>query len=163
MVYCQSLPPVIDPACKVLVLGSMPGAVSLQNQQYYAHPHNQFWPIIFTIIGIPLPPQYDRRLSLARIAGIALWDVIASCHRQGSLDKDITQVRVNDFSALFNDYDSIKLVAFNGCKARQVFQRYVRLQPHPDVVFLTLPSTSPANTQPLDEKIKLWSVLGTNL
>jgi TDG/mug DNA glycosylase family protein len=159
MVYCQSFPPEIDHTCKVLVLGSMPGVVSLQNQQYYAQPHNQFWPIIFAVIGVHLPLNYDQRLRLIRSVGIALWDVIASCDRQGSLDKDITQIIPNDLSALLNHYPSIKLVAFNGTKAKQVFRCHVHLDSHPGLDFLTLPSTSPAHTKPFNEKLKDWSVI----
>lgn len=155
----QGLAPVSLPTAKVLVLGSMPGAVSLQQQQYYGHPRNAFWPIITELTGVVADLPYQQRLQALTSKGIALWDVIASCERVGSLDSAIRQEQVNDFSTFFSQHPQLQAIAFNGAKAAQSFTRHVLpLQCVPSAVsLLTLPSTSPAHaTLSFADKIQQW-------
>lgn len=147
----QSFPPVVDLRAHTLILGSMPGDASLQAQQYYAWPHNAFWPILRSLLRIPDSASYDARLRALQAAGFALWDVLAECRREGSLDASIESdtARANDISALLAQYRGISLICLNGTTVANLFRRYVqRTQELPDhVQIVTLPSTSPANAR----------------
>lgn len=162
MVWCKSIPYVGNKDAKVLILGSMPGAVSLQYQQYYAHPRNHFWPIIYSILGQPLPTDYLHRIQGLRDNGIALWDVIAECAREGSSDASISMVKPNNFRHFFTEHPDIKLVAFNGAKAAEVWRKYVSLDLS-NFLYVVLPSTSPALTRPLSEKLQAWEMINQYL
>ena len=96
-------PPVFDSGSRILILGSMPGEASLAAGQYYAHPRNAFWPLIAGVLGVSMPVDYADRLAMLQASGVALWDVIARCKRQGSLDSAIVAdtVCVNDFEGFF--------------------------------------------------------------
>ena len=157
------LAPVHDPSARVLVLGSMPGARSLEEQAYYAHPRNAFWPIMEALLGIRRDLAYERRLLGLREGGIALWDVIGKCRRRGSLDQKVEPESIvpNDFAGLFAACPSIALVAFNGRLAEQSFERHV-LPTLPDrftrIERLRLPSTSPAHAaMRLEQKRAAWA------
>ncbi len=156
----HGFPPVSDDRAIALVLGSMPGAASLQVQRYYAHPHNRFWPIMGDVVGAGLELPYDERLMRLRSAGIALWDVLARCEREGSLDSAIRDdtAQANDFTAFFESHRAVRTVLFNGAKAENAWRRHV--QPHlsgADLRYQRLPSTSPANagTSPAT-KLAAW-------
>lgn len=144
------LAPVYADSARVLVLGSMPGARSLREQAYYAHPRNAFWPIMAELFGFSSELPYRRRLALLRDNRVALWDVIGSCRRQGSLDQRVEPGSIvpNDFARLFRACPGIELVAFNGRLAEQSYERLV-LPGLPaelsDMRRLRLPSTSPAH------------------
>ena len=135
------------PNARVLVLGSMPGAVSLQAQQYYAHPRNAFWPVMAQLAGFAVTLPYAERVNALHNAGVALWDVIGSCQRSGSLDSAIRQEQVNDFAGFFASQPQLQVVAFNGAKAWHSFKRYVLPQQNvpKTLQLLSLPSTSPAH------------------
>jgi hypoxanthine-DNA glycosylase len=139
--------PLADKSARVLILGSMPGIESLTARQYYAHAHNAFWKIMAEILGFPAEARYESRIGALKDADIALWDVLHSCIRQGSLDADIKagSVRVNDFQAFFSDHPNIELVCFNGKTAEKYFRKHV-LPTLTDchVATISLPSTSPA-------------------
>ncbi|KLU66669.1 uracil DNA glycosylase superfamily protein [Desulfosporosinus acididurans] len=154
----QSFLPIIDYTSRILVLGSMPSVQSLREQQYYANPRNQFWRIIYTIFSASLESDYIRRIEFIRSKRIALWDVIATCHREGSLDSKIKGEKANDFHQLFNTYTNLELVVFNGSKAYATFRKQVGFD-FTNVSFKQLPSTSPANTIKLEEKICQWSII----
>ncbi len=147
------------PSAKVLVLGSMPGVASLQAQQYYAHPRNSFWPIMASIAGFDSTAAYDERVAALTNAGIAVWDVLRSCVRPGSLDSAIaTGTRVpNDFQSFFDAHPGVCLVCFNGSEAQQSYKRLVLpgLRAR-DMRYTRLPSTSPAHPVALAQKLAAW-------
>ncbi|XOQ26657.1 MAG: DNA-deoxyinosine glycosylase [Mitsuokella multacida] len=145
---CIGLSPNIDQNCKVLILGSMPGVKSLEEQQYYAHPQNRFWPMMAHLLKEELPTDYQAKLSLLLHHHIALWDSIGSCEREGSLDSAIRNEKGNDFSALLKEYPNIRTICFNGGKSAQTFKRYNKeLLKRKDIAFHAMPSTSPANAR----------------
>lgn len=133
---------------EILLLGSMPGIRSLEKQEYYAHPQNRFWPLMSAIFnhGI-LPDTYDEKLRMLHAHKIALWDVIYSCEREGSLDSAITGEEVHDFSAFLTKYSHIHRICFNGNKAKLAYKKHVGMIFEGKIQYLTLPSTSPANAR----------------
>jgi double-stranded uracil-DNA glycosylase len=141
------LPPVVDDGTRALVLGSMPGQVSLRLRQYYAHPRNAFWRIMSELLGFDGHADYAARLDALRTAGIGLWDVLLLCDRTGSLDSAIVRdsMEVNDFEKLLAQRPSIVRVFFNGAKAEQVFRRLVAPNLARPPTYVLLPSSSPAN------------------
>ena len=149
------------PSARVLILGSLPGAMSLEHQQYYAKPQNVFWRIMGCLFGAGPDLPYPQRLHALTEAGIALWDVCASAHRTGSLDSAIKHHAANDFSTFFIAHPNVKLVCFNGRKAAALYQKSVHGNLPPAMQLLqvsVLPSTSPANAGlPYEEKLRQWS------
>ncbi len=156
-----SFPPVVGETPRVLVLGSMPGVRSLQAGQYYAHPQNGFWPIVGAFCGFAPELPYAVRTRLLGEQGIALWDVLQSCERDGSLDAAIvaSTEQPNDFATFLNRHDRVRAVLCNGGKAFAAFRRLGLPQlgtRAESIEVLQLPSTSPAHTQPRAEKARLW-------
>jgi hypoxanthine-DNA glycosylase len=162
--WAQGFPPIENPRARVLILGSMPGVASLRAGQYYAHPRNQFWPIMGALLGRDLAAlAYPERVRCLIDAGIALWDVLHACQRPGSLDADIAPASIvaNDFTAFFARHPAISHVYFNGAAAERHFNQRVRplLQTRP-MHFLRLPSTSPAHAAlNYPAKLAAWRVL----
>ncbi|UUZ91495.1 DNA-deoxyinosine glycosylase [Paenibacillus sp. P25] len=123
-------PPVATEGAGSLVLGSMPGEASLKLQQYYGHPRNHFWRLLYALLeGGEPPADYGERLRFAQSRGIALWDVLRACERQGSLDSAIRKPETNDFTALFRQYPGIRCVFFNGTAAADFYRRHVFRRP----------------------------------
>lgn len=153
-------PPVHARNARVLVLGSMPGEASLRAAQYYAHPQNKFWPMMGELVGASPMLPYQQRLNRLTGAGIALWDVLASCEREGSLDSAIRDetAEINDFASLFSAHPRVGSVLFNGAKAEHAFRRFALGALHGrDLKLVRLPSTSPANaSQPYSTKLMAW-------
>jgi hypoxanthine-DNA glycosylase len=143
----------------------MPGIASLQAQQYYAHPRNGFWPILESLWNVPAAGSYPARVRAVKQAGIAIWDVLASCQRRSSLDSDIdhASIVVNDFQGFFRGHPAIRAIAFNGGTATQLFRRHVLpglAPPLQQLPMLQLPSTSPANARlTLADKRRAWASL----
>jgi TDG/mug DNA glycosylase family protein len=161
MSYVHSFPPIESSIARVLILGTMPGRVSLRERQYYAHPQNAFWRIAGTIMGFDPASPYAVRVALMRAAGIAIWDVLKSCTRQSSLDSDIVYSSAvpNDLPGFLGEHPQIRRICFNGAKAEALFARHVRprLAADPDVHYVRLPSTSPANASvPWPAKLQAW-------
>lgn len=154
----RGLPPIIDERARVLILGSFPSAASLAAQQYYAHKQNQFWKILGEILGRPLfETDYAARQKAVLDAGIAIWDVYASCERTGSLDSAIRDGRPNDFAALqksvFARRHVLPRICFNGQAAGRFAPQLQAL----GFETLILPSTSPANaTWSFERKLAAW-------
>lgn len=152
--------PIVDRASTVLILGSMPGQASLAAGEYYAHPRNAFWTIMGELVGAYPRLAYMERVGILRTSGIALWDVLASCTRTGSLDSNIRQdtAIINDFGSLFMIHPGITRVFFNGAKAEQYFLKHVHPALEPDrLQYRRLPSTSPANAGiSYREKLLAW-------
>lgn len=156
-------PPVANADATILILGSMPGKASLRQNRYYAHPQNAFWKITGELIGAHPGLPYAQRLAILKSSGIALWDVLASCEREGSLDADIRAEAANEFTAFFAQHPHISKVCFNGSKAEQSFRKFVLgKKALPQLEFQRLPSTSPAHAgMRYAEKLQAWrTVLG---
>jgi len=150
-------PPIAAPDARVLILGSLPGAMSLARGEYYAQPRNAFWPIMGQLAGAAPSLPYHERLARLAARRIALWDVCESAFRPGSLDAAIRpdSVVVNDFPAFFAAHPAITLVCFNGAKAVALFGRLAA--PVPPARRVVLPSTSPAHAGlPFAEKARRW-------
>lgn len=149
MTTLYSFAPIVDSRARVLILGSMPGQASLSANQYYAHPQNAFWRIMGEFLGFnSAVVSYVEKTNALKKAHIALWDVLQSCKRKGSLDSSIEpqSQTVNDFRVFFNTYPQICAVFFNGTKAEACFKRYVLQNNIPDTIpLIRLPSTSPAH------------------
>lgn len=154
----RSFPPVAGPEARIIVLGSMPGAASLRAGQYYAHPHNAFWRIMGELFGAGPALPYPARLQILTDAGLALWDVLESCVRVGSLDSAIRDERANDFAAFFTEHPGIGQIFFNGAKAEQAFLRHVLPGlAMPVIGRHRLPSTSPAHAGlSFERKLDAW-------
>ena len=147
------LPPIIDEKIRVLVLGSFPSPASLAAQQYYGHKQNQFWTIVAALTGEALVGAAYADKQRALLAhGIGVWDVYRHCAREGALDSAIRQAEANDFSQLKKWAPQLQQVCFNG----QTAGRFVRLFEDAGYRTCVLPSTSPAYTLPLAEKLARW-------
>ena len=121
MARVRSFPPIESSSARVLILGSMPGRASLAAGQYYAHGQNAFWRIVAELLGFDAAAPYERKVKALKVARIAVWDVLKSCTREGSLDARIetdSQV-VNDFHSFLRAHSGITRVFFNGAKAEE--------------------------------------------
>lgn len=153
------LPPIGRNDARLFILGSLPGDASLAARQYYAHPTNQFWRLLGSVIGedLHLLNYHDR---LERIAGyrLGLWDVIASAHRPGSLDQSIREAEHNCVEQLLHDFPDLRAIAFNGKTAAAAGRKLIK-EPCPGVTLLDLPSSSAANTTAFEDKARAWARL----
>jgi double-stranded uracil-DNA glycosylase len=161
--------PIADARARLLILGSMPGMASLHADEYYAHPRNGFWPIMESVWSIPATASYAARTRAVKRAGIAIWDVLASCRRSSSLDSDIDagSMVVNDFTGFLQTHASIHAIAFNGGTAARLFHRHVLPGlgiAWRQIPMLRLPSTSPAHARlSLADKRRAWAALAIHL
>lgn len=143
----------LDKRTRVLILGSFPSAVSLQAGQYYAHKQNQFWKILSVILARPLLEMpYAERWAPLLTAGIGVWDVYASCEREGSLDSEIRQAVENDFSQLKQIAPALAQICFNGKTAARLQRKFAQM----GYAVKSLPSTSPAYTLSFEAKCAAW-------
>lgn len=155
--------PVVNTHTRLLILGSLPGEASLQAGRYYAHPQNQFWRLLGGVLGQELAAlPYAERLALLLAHGIGLWDVVAEAQRSGSLDSDIRAVQGNDLAGLLAELPALGALAFNGQKAAAIGLRQLGALA-PRYTIHTLPSSSPAHTLALSQKLTAWQALRANL
>lgn len=157
----SSFPPIISEGSKILILGSVPGVKSLEMQQYYAHPQNQFWKIIFQLFEEDFTADYRKRTEIIRKNNIALWDVIDSCEREGSLDTKIRNEEHNDIRKILREHLTIKAVFCNGQKSFKNLKKI--LGKESEIPIFVLPSTSPLHTVSFDKKLAEWEILKTFL
>ena len=156
----HSFRPIAARDARVLVLGSMPGVESLRRKQYYAHPRNQFWEVMEALFGIHRASPYRTRVRALKARRIALWDVLHSCVREGSLDAGIDDEVANDFAVFFAGHRAITHVFFNGAKAEACYRRHVRPEAGGPLRFARLPSTSPAHAAlSLARKLAAWRAI----
>ncbi len=151
----RGFPPIVAAHTHTLILGSFPGEASLAATQYYAHPPNQFWRLLGAVLDEPRlhALDYDARLECVLTHGIGIWDVLAACHREGSLDAAIRNAQPNDFDALREHAPLLKKVCFNGKTAG----RFAGVIGEAGYETLVLPSSSPANAMlSFEQKLLLW-------
>lgn len=167
-----AFPPVAAANANTLILGSMPGVASLQEQRYYAHPRNAFWPIMAKCLtpesadkrepGLLSDEDYQQQLKVLQQNRIALWDVLKQCERAGSLDSNIvaSSVECNDFPRFLKRYNNITTVLFNGKTAERLFRKHMAGMLHDNLdapALLCLPSTSPAMAAlKFEQKLEHW-------
>ena len=152
-----ALLPVVSSNTRLLILGSFPGVASLKAAQYYAHPQNQFWPILEAIW--PSSPintgasSYQKRTDWLLDNGLGLWDVYAACEREGSLDSAIRSAVLNDFSGLKKSCPQLAAIAHNGSESFKHAKHTALL----GLPVYKLPSTSPANASwRFERKLAAW-------
>lgn len=141
------------PEARVMIVGSMPSVKSLSDAQYYAHPRNAFWPILFDVFGQTYTADYEARKALIRKNHLALWDVAGICEREGSLDSNMRDVQYNDFEALYKSCPHIRTVLCNGGTAHALFLKSGFAG---DRRVIRMPSTSPAYTMAYAKKLGAW-------
>ena len=135
----------------------MPGAKSLEMNQYYAFPQNQFWKIMFHLFDAEFSDDYGTRINFIKQNKIALWDVIESCERKGSLDTEIKAEIDNDIPQLIENHSNIKMIFCNGQKSYKNLLKI--LGKNFKIPILVLPSTSPLHTVKFEEKLEKWKII----
>lgn len=152
----HGLPPIVGDGAHTLILGNMLSVMSVASQQYYGNPRNAFWRITGELFGFAADDPYDERSAALIANGIAVWDVLKTCRRKGSLDSAVEPDSMvgNDFGGLFVAQPGIRRIFFNGAAAEKNFNRLVRVAP--DLPYRRLPSTSPAQTMRYEDKLATW-------
>ncbi len=164
MTQIKGFNPIADKDAIILILGSMPSDISLQKQEYYGYQRNTFWTIMSALFvgNKKVINEYSLRKKMLIENKIALWDVLQSCHREGSLDAAIKMdtIKINDFKSFFSIHPAIHKVLFNGSKAETIFKKYVLpeiMEQFGYLQFTRLPSTSPAHAaMTVEQKIEIW-------
>jgi len=159
--HLDGLPPIINNDSRVLILGSMPSEISLEKNQYYANPRNQFWRLIYSIFDEEPDQKYEEKLDFLRSQRVAIWDIIKECSREGSLDSAIEDEQPNDFNDLLKRYPDVRLVVFNGGMAEKSFWGKVHLDDEikSRIKFIRVSSSSPANAIKFETKREEWKVI----
>ena len=154
-------PPIARDDARWLILGTLPSQASLGARQYYAHPRNAFWRIMAELCGAG--DTYAERCQRILQHGIAVWDVLQSSVRPGSMDADIRldTARVNDFAGFFAKHPDVAAVCFNGKKAQALYTRMVEPATAARIAsYHVLPSTSPAHASlGFAEKLEAWRAI----
>ena len=161
-----SFAPLEPPHAIMLILGTMPSVQSLEKQQYYGNGQNHFWRLLFSLWDEPVPGDYQKRCAFVLNHRIALWDVLQSCDRQGSMDHSIQNALPNDIPALLKRQPGIRAVFFNSKNAATFFSKLIgpRLPAYltgRELSFTTLPSSSPARAMAFSKKLEQWQVVRT--
>ena len=164
MTLVHSFEPIVGREPRIVILGSMPGVVSLQAVQYYANPRNAFWAIVAELFGIDTECNYESRIRQISRSPLILWDTLKACHREGSLDSKILkqQIEANNVAGLVEQHSSLRVIAFNGAASAKYFDQLEkhRLPVNHRLALIKLPSTSPANaTMNYEQKLAAWRIL----
>ena len=165
----RGFPPIAAPDAQVLVLGSLPGRMSLERRQYYAQPQNGFWRLMGALFGAGPEVPYEERTARLVAHRVAVWDVCKAAAREGSLDAaiDLASVIPNDFRSFLRAHPAISLVCTNGGTATRLYQRRVRPTLPADLRALPvrpLPSTSPAHAaMRFEQKLEQWRIVAAHL
>ena len=147
-------PPVVDARTRLLILGSLPGEMSLARAQYYGNPRNQFWRLMEAVIETDLVRlDYDKRLATLLGLGVGLWDVVASAARAGSLDGAIRGHVPNPLRQIVSSLPNLSAIAFNGGKSAAIGRKELA---DADWALVALPSSSPAYTLAFEAKRAAW-------
>lgn len=152
----EGFAPIADNKARILILGTMPSVASLKTKQYYGHPQNAFWPIIFSLWDEEPPADYNKRVSYLIAKKIALWDVLQFCEREGSADSAIKRPIPNDFVSLAKICPDLETVFFNSLNASQLFKKLVKPDAFEFLPKIVLPSTSPARAMRFEKKRQMW-------
>lgn len=157
MQHC--FPPVTRSDTRLLVLGSLPGAISLAQQRYYAHPQNLFWRLMGPVTGRDFVPlAYEDRLEALLDAKVGLWDTVAAATREGSLDAAIRLHEASDLAALVATLPALRAIGFNGATSARIGRRQLAGATGP--VLIDLPSSSPAYASlSFEKKRAAWLAL----
>jgi TDG/mug DNA glycosylase family protein len=157
----HSIEPIIGRNPRIIILGSMPGIISINAAQYYANPRNLFWVVLADLFSIDIDCSYESKVQQIQQLPIIVWDTLKACHRKGSLDSKIlnTDIEANDIDALLKQFPAVQAIAFNGGASAKYFDRLVKpqLAADLDLELLKMPSTSPANAgMKREQKLKIW-------
>ncbi len=153
-----SFKPIINHTSQILILGTMPGIKSLEENEYYAHKRNAFWPIIYKLFDEQISENYEDKKKFILKNNIALWDTLKLCLREGSLDSQIKEEQANEIYQLLQDFPSVHSVIFNGKASEKFYLRYFEKQK--SISYYALPSTSPANARKtFNEKLADWAIV----
>jgi hypoxanthine-DNA glycosylase len=154
----HSFPPIVNDNAEILILGTMPGAMSLLKQEYYAHKQNAFWKIMYSVFSaLPVSENFEEKVALIQQYKTALWDVLEYCERLGSLDTNIKNHKENDIVALLLKHPKIKTILFNGKQSEKYFLK--KFGVISGIRYFQMPSTSPAHTMKFEDKLKSWSAV----
>lgn len=160
MSACKSFAPIADEDSRILILGSMPGIKSLEQQEYYAHPQNRFWRLLALLLQEEVPQDYAAKQALLHKHHVALWDTLGYCERDGSLDSNIKNEAPNAVVELAGELPHLRAVVCNGGKAGAAFKKYFAKKMPERVQVFYLPSTSPANARLcLEDLAEHWQVI----
>jgi len=154
----EGLAPVVGDGARVLILGSFPSERSLESGEYYANRRNQFWPLLGAVLGFDPDLPYEGRVEAVTQHGVALWDVVHSCRRVGSMDAKIDRksLVVNDFRPLLAAHPGVERVFVNGLTAFELFERHVETA----LPAVRLPSSSGALPMTFEDKLDRWREVG---
>lgn len=153
----SSFAPVVDARTRLLICGSLPGEASLKAQRYYAHPQNQFWTLLETVLAERLATlEYEERLAVLMRRGVGLWDVVATARRDGSLDHALREVAATPLAGLVRSLPDLRAIGFNGGTAARIGRRALN---GAELALVDLPSSSPAYTLPFAAKAERWAEL----
>jgi double-stranded uracil-DNA glycosylase len=162
MLVIESFPAIAAADCHTLILGTMPGAVSLAQHRYYAHPRNAFWPIVTELLALDANSDYTAKTAALAARGFALWDVLKACVRVGSLDAAIEHDSIvpNDIAGFLSMHRSVRRICFNGATAAKLFRRHIQPTLTDPIDYLPLPSTSPAHAgMSYERKLQAWRAI----
>lgn len=154
-----SFEPLLPPGARVLIVGSMPGAASLRAGRYYAHPRNAFWSLVGMWTGVSAQADYAERVDGLSRVGIALWDVLAACRREGSLDQSILPEgrEMHDFRRVWRACPDLAGIAANGGLAYRLARQHLPTTARKLPPLIQLPSSSPAHARlGLEDKQRIW-------